>query len=143
MLSSQHKALLAVGVLVGTGTAIYLYTQNKRSHEKQQAPNEEEKIPPKQSTMSARFPASIKPAELDVVDFERLCRGDEQESKKLFAAATSNGFFFLRNHGVLSESESMYELAKTTFALPLPEKMKFDMGTTGGYFGYRYGFVVV
>lgn len=45
------------------------------------------------------------------------------------------GFFYLRNTHV--DSEFMFDLADEVFRLPLDEKMKYEMGSKGGYFGYK------
>lgn len=83
------------------------------------------------------FPASITPAELQVIDF-RLLIGDHNadESRRLFDAAQGCGFFLLKHHGV--DPEPMFTLSHSVLGqLPAEEKMKYDMGATGHYFGYR------
>ena len=81
------------------------------------------------------FPSDIVPAHLYEVDFKLLRQGDDTEAQKVFDAARGYGFFYLRNHDI--DSDFMFDLASQVFQLPLEEKMKYDMGTTGKYFGYK------
>ena len=57
------------------------------------------------------------------------------QANLVYKAATGYGFFYLQNHNV--DSKFMFDLAQQVFTLPLDEKMKYDMGTTGHYYGYK------
>jgi len=87
----------------------------------------EREIPP--------FPDDVPTADIWMVDFDQLAKGDPSEAKKVFDACRGYGFFYIKNHHV--DSDFMFDLANTVFKLPYEEKMKYDMGTTGGYFGYK------
>lgn len=41
----------------------------------------------------------------------------------------------LKNHGVDSEADQMFEMGAETMKLPLEEKMKFEQGDSGLSFG--------
>lgn len=69
------------------------------------------------------------------IDLRRLRDGDERERQRLMDVATGLGFFYLRHHGI--DSDFLFDISTRVFALSLEEKMKYDMGTTGNYFGYR------
>ena len=89
------------------------------------------------------FPTSTLPtATIHTIDFDLLSRDDPEQSALVHSAATGYGFFYLTNHHV--DHEFMFSLAQKVFDLPLPEKMKYDMGSTGHYYGYKRsgGFVV-
>lgn len=87
----------------------------------------EQEIPP--------FPDDVPTADISTVDFNLLAKGDKSQSETVFNAARGYGFFYIKNHHV--DSDFMFDLASTVFKLPTDEKMKYDMGTTGGYFGYK------
>lgn len=87
----------------------------------------ENQIPP--------FPSNIPTASISTVDFDLLAHGDQSQAKAVFDAARGYGFFYIKNHHV--DSDFMFDLANAVFKLPEEEKMKYDMGTTGGYFGYK------
>jgi isopenicillin N synthase-like dioxygenase len=87
------------------------------------------------STTTFPFPSDIPVADLHTVDFAELCRGSTIEARKANEAATGCGFFYLDQHGV--DYDFMFDLASKVFALPLAEKMKYEMGITGHYFGYK------
>eukprot|EP01126_Amoeba_proteus_P019370 TRINITY_DN19985_c0_g1_i1.p1 TRINITY_DN19985_c0_g1~~TRINITY_DN19985_c0_g1_i1.p1 ORF type:complete len:218 (+),score=41.30 TRINITY_DN19985_c0_g1_i1:154-807(+) len=69
------------------------------------------------------------------IDYEQLVQRCESESRKLFEACSGYGFFYLKYHKI--EHEDIFDLADRVFELPLKEKLVYDMGTTGGYFGYK------
>ena len=81
------------------------------------------------------FPSDIPGASISTVDFDLLEAGDEHQRDLVYQAATGSGFFYLANHHV--DSKFMFSLASQVFSLPLDEKMKYDMGTTGHYYGYK------
>lgn len=87
----------------------------------------EQSIPP--------FPHDVPTAEIYSVDFDKLSNGDAQEAQKVYEASTGYGFFYLSNTHI--DYDFMFDLANETFQLPLEEKMKYEMGNTGSYFGYK------
>ena len=87
----------------------------------------EHEIPP--------FPDDVPTANIVTVDFDLLKQGDQSQAKAVFDAARGYGFFYIKNHHV--DSDFMFDLANEVFKLPQEEKDKYDMGTTGGYFGYK------
>ena len=87
----------------------------------------EESIPP--------FPDNVPTADIYTVDFDKLNSGDKEEARKVFEASRGYGFFYLSNTHV--DYNFMFDLANETFKLPEDEKMKYEMGNTGSYFGYK------
>ncbi|KAK3708430.1 hypothetical protein LTR37_011526 [Vermiconidia calcicola] len=87
----------------------------------------EESIPP--------FPDDVPTADIYMVDFDQLSAGDEEEARKVFDASRGYGFFYLSNTHI--DFNFMFDVANETFRLPLDEKMKYEMGNTGRYFGYK------
>ncbi|EKM58766.1 uncharacterized protein PHACADRAFT_248843 [Phanerochaete carnosa HHB-10118-sp] len=83
------------------------------------------------------FPEDVPTHPLLVVDYELIKKGDQQEMDKLWEAATKLGFWYLRNHGVDEEADSMFEMGAETMRLPMEEKMKFEQGDDGVSFGYK------
>lgn len=87
------------------------------------------------STSFPPFPPHIKSATLTTVDFTRLLEHDTAEIEKLYKTACTDGFLYLKNHDI--DSSPVFELASPLFSLPTEEKMNYDMGSTGYYFGYK------
>jgi len=81
------------------------------------------------------FPDDVPIADISTVDFDLLSKGDTSEARAVYDAARGYGFFYVKNHHV--DSDFMFNLADSVFKLSYEEKMKYDMGTTGGYFGYK------
>ncbi|KAJ8590793.1 hypothetical protein M405DRAFT_815425, partial [Rhizopogon salebrosus TDB-379] len=63
--------------------------------------------------------------------------GDKEEEYRLWKAATTIGFWYLKNHGADQEVSDMFEMGAETMALPLEERMKFEQGDEGQSFGYK------
>ena len=61
--------------------------------------------------------------------------GDQDESRKVFDACRGFGFFYLTNTNI--DYNFMFDLAQDVFDLPLDTKMKYEMGNTGAYYGYK------
>ncbi|KAJ7910239.1 hypothetical protein B0H13DRAFT_2251305 [Mycena leptocephala] len=72
-----------------------------------------------------------------VVDYSLLVAGDQAEINKLWGAATSLGFWYLKNHGADELAEGMFRMADETMRLPMDEKLKFEQGDAGNSFGYK------
>ena len=87
----------------------------------------EKSIPP--------FPEDMPVADIYSVDYEKLKTGDQDEAKKVFEASRGYGFFYLSNTHI--DYNFMFDLAEETFNLPIDTKMKYEMGNTGSYFGYK------
>ncbi|KAF8901001.1 Clavaminate synthase-like protein [Gymnopilus junonius] len=84
------------------------------------------------------FPTDLPVQDLLVVDFRLLKAGDKEQADILWRAATTWGFWYLKNHNVNDFVESMFEMGKEVMALPFKEKMKYWQGNKGGSFGYRH-----
>ncbi|EIN05629.1 Clavaminate synthase-like protein [Punctularia strigosozonata HHB-11173 SS5] len=89
----------------------------------------EETMPP--------FPTNVTTHPLLVIDHARIVAGDEEEVDRLWHAATTLGFWYLKNHGVEEEVRRMFEMGRETMALPMEEKMKFEQGDSGMSAGYK------
>ena len=87
----------------------------------------EESIPP--------FPEDVPIADIYEVDFDALEAGDQEEARKVFEASRGYGFFYLSKTHI--DYNFMFDVANETFQLPLDEKMRYEMGNQGGYFGYK------
>ncbi|KAH0840761.1 oxidoreductase, 2OG-Fe(II) oxygenase family [Fonsecaea pedrosoi] len=81
------------------------------------------------------FPSDVPVADIATVDFDLLSQGDAEQARILLHSCQNYGFFYLSNHHV--DSRFMFNLADSVFSLPLDEKLKYDMGTTGHYYGYK------
>lgn len=81
------------------------------------------------------FPGDIPTADISTIDFDLLASGGQSQAKAVFEAARGYGFFYIKHHHV--DSDFMFDLASSIFRLPQEMKDKYDMGTTGGYFGYK------
>ncbi|KAH7924784.1 Clavaminate synthase-like protein [Leucogyrophana mollusca] len=83
------------------------------------------------------FPDDVRTHPLLIIDFERIKAGDREEIDTLWKAATSLGFWYLKNHGADEEVNGMFDMGAETMALPLEERMKFEQGDDGRSFGYK------
>ncbi|KAJ7130720.1 hypothetical protein C8R46DRAFT_1142228 [Mycena filopes] len=83
------------------------------------------------------FPNDVPTHPLLVVDYEKLLVKDEAEIEKLWSAATTLGFWYLKNHGADDLVEGMFEMAAETMLLPMEEKLKYEQGDGGNSFGYK------
>ncbi|KAI0751878.1 Clavaminate synthase-like protein [Daedaleopsis nitida] len=83
------------------------------------------------------FPKDVPTYPLVVVDFQLIQAGDVDEINRLFDAATTIGFWYLKNHGIGEEVDPMFDMGRETIALPLDEKLKYEMGDQGSSFGYK------
>ena len=81
------------------------------------------------------FPNNLPTADIHAIDFDALAAGSKTQSRLVHEAATGYGFFYLTNHHI--DHAFMFDLANAVFTLPQTEKNKYDMGTTGHYFGYK------
>ncbi len=81
------------------------------------------------------FPSDVPVADIATVDFDLLSQGDPEQARSLLHSCQNYGFFYLSDHHV--DSRFMFNLADAVFSLPLDEKLKYDMGTTGHYYGYK------
>jgi len=83
------------------------------------------------------FPTDVHTHPLLVIDYDLLRAGDPTELDRLWDAATSIGFWYLKNHGADQEVSDMFDMGAETMALPLEEKMKFEQGDDGQSCGYK------
>jgi len=87
----------------------------------------------KMPTAVPPFPSDVPVADIATIDFDLLCQGDEAQAVALLHSCQHYGFFYLSHHHV--DPQPMFDLAETAYALPLEEKLKYDMGSTGHYYG--------
>ncbi|KIW29087.1 uncharacterized protein PV07_04927 [Cladophialophora immunda] len=80
------------------------------------------------------FPSDVPVADIATVDFDLLAQGDAEQARILLHSCQNYGFFYLSNH---VDARFMFNLADGVFSLPLDEKLAYDMGTTGHYYGYK------
>ncbi|TRM63088.1 hypothetical protein BD626DRAFT_569149 [Schizophyllum amplum] len=83
------------------------------------------------------FPTDVPTHPLLVIDYARIKAGDKAEVDQLWKAATTLGFWYLKNHGVDAEADAMFKMGEDVMRLPLEEKMKFEQGDNGNSFGYK------
>ncbi|KAG6332155.1 hypothetical protein ID866_6936 [Astraeus odoratus] len=83
------------------------------------------------------FPEDVPTQSLPIIDYELVKTGDEAEIGRLWEAATTLGFWYLKNHGAEQEVKAMFDLGVEVFALPLEEKLKFEQGDGGRSCGYK------
>lgn len=84
------------------------------------------------------FPSELPVADLEVIDFELIKKGDVEEIDRMWEACTGVSFFYLKNTGI--DPQPMVDLAKATFAEKKEEKERFPQGDTRYTFGYKAGF---
>ncbi|KAG0694045.1 hypothetical protein DFH29DRAFT_815763 [Suillus ampliporus] len=83
------------------------------------------------------FPDDVRTHPLLVIDYKLIKAGDVEELNRLWEAATTLGFWYLKNHGADQEVSDMFDMGAETMALPLEERMKFEQGDQGQSFGYK------
>ncbi|KAE9406691.1 Clavaminate synthase-like protein [Gymnopus androsaceus JB14] len=83
------------------------------------------------------FPTNVPTHPLVVIDYQLIKNGDEKEMDMLWKAATSLGFWYLKNHGAEEDVENMFDMGAETMNLPMEEKMKYEQGDEGSSFGYK------
>ncbi|KAI5981657.1 hypothetical protein EDC04DRAFT_2885491 [Pisolithus marmoratus] len=83
------------------------------------------------------FPDDVPVHSLPAIDFELLKADNQAEIDRLWEAAVTLGFWYLKNHGAEQEVKAMFDLGTKAFALPLEEKLKYEQGDSGRSFGYK------
>ncbi|KDR78360.1 hypothetical protein GALMADRAFT_1315858 [Galerina marginata CBS 339.88] len=83
------------------------------------------------------FPADLPIRDLLVVDFKLLKAGDKAQANALWQAATTWGFWYLKNYEAEDCVEAMFKMGRETLVLPFEEKMKYWQGNKGASFGYK------
>ncbi|KAI6038494.1 hypothetical protein EDC04DRAFT_2868313 [Pisolithus marmoratus] len=83
------------------------------------------------------FPDNVPIHSLPTIDFELLKEGSQAEIDRLWEAAITHSFWYIKNHGAEQEVQAMFDLGAKTFGLPLEEKLKYEQGDTGRSFGYK------
>ncbi|KAG2141049.1 hypothetical protein DEU56DRAFT_870878 [Suillus clintonianus] len=81
------------------------------------------------------FPDNVRTHPLLIIDHELIKAGDKEEIDRLWEAATTLGFWYLKNHGSDQEVSDMFDMGAETLSLPLEERMKFEQGDDGQSFG--------
>ncbi|OAX31654.1 Clavaminate synthase-like protein [Rhizopogon vinicolor AM-OR11-026] len=83
------------------------------------------------------FPDDVRTHPFLIIDYELIKAGDKDEENRLWKAATTIGFWYLKNHGADQEVSDMFDMGAETMALPCEERMKFEQGDEGQSFGYK------
>ncbi|EPS98874.1 hypothetical protein FOMPIDRAFT_1024447 [Fomitopsis schrenkii] len=83
------------------------------------------------------FPDNVPTHPLLVVDYALLKAGNEEELDKFWTAATTLGFWYMKNHGADELVNEMFDMGEETMSLPFEEKIKFEQGDDGMSFGYK------
>ncbi|KAF7440296.1 hypothetical protein PC9H_000640 [Pleurotus ostreatus] len=83
------------------------------------------------------FPEDVPTHPLLTIDYNLIKGGDEKEKDRLFVAATTAGFWYLKNHGLDEELDEMFNLGIQVMKAPLPELMKYEQGDSGLSAGYK------
>ncbi|PPR01670.1 hypothetical protein CVT24_001499 [Panaeolus cyanescens] len=83
------------------------------------------------------FPDDLPTQDLLVIDWERLEGGDLEEEDRLWEAATTWGFWYLKNYKAEQFIEGMFQMGRETLALPFEEKMNYWQGNKGASAGYK------
>lgn len=95
-----------------------------------------DKLPP--------FPNDVLMVDLPHLSFSKLLSRDNGESKKLFEACRTHGFFLLDlqdtpdGETLLREAEKMFELNRAIHDLEMVEKMKFAFQPAKSLFGFVF-----
>ncbi|KAJ6512521.1 Clavaminate synthase-like protein [Mycena sanguinolenta] len=88
-------------------------------------------------TIIPPFPDNIPTHPLLVINYEHIKAGDKDEIERLWTAGKTLGFWYLKNYGIEEEVNGMFAMGAETMALPLEEKMRYEVGDEGGLFGYK------
>ncbi|KAH7886429.1 hypothetical protein F5I97DRAFT_2028978 [Phlebopus sp. FC_14] len=83
------------------------------------------------------FPDNVRTHPLLVIDYELIKARNSDEIERLWQAATTLGFWYLKNHGADNQVSDMFDMGAQTMALPLEEKLKYEQGDSGRSFGYK------
>ena len=95
------------------------------------------------------FPDNIPTAPLLRISLKKLLDQDTSEVDKVWKASQELGFFYLDLRDAVSASTSidgpafledvnaLFSLGERLFALPVPEKQKYDFADQGSYYGYK------
>jgi len=94
-------------------------------------------INPTDATDLPPFPDDVPTHPLLVIDYALIKERDPEETERLWTAATKLGFWYLKNHGVDEDVRGMFDMGAETMALPMEEKMKYEIGNEGLSFGYK------
>lgn len=107
------------------------------------------------------FPSNIPTAPLLKISLSNLLQKNASEEQKLYSACRDLGFFYLDlqsppstappdtgsagpGSALLSTSSQLFTLGQEIFALPLEEKLQYDLSSQNSYFGYKgYGAGVI
>ncbi|KAF8884276.1 Clavaminate synthase-like protein [Gymnopilus junonius] len=83
------------------------------------------------------WPEDVPTHPLLIIDYRLLRKKDPSEVDRLWEAATTLGFWYLKNHGADTAVAEMFDLGAAVMALPLEEMMKYEQGDQGESFGYK------
>lgn len=92
---------------------------------------------------SIPFPDDVCTAPLTTISLEKLIKSDEEEQGRIYDASKKIGFFYLdlqecpEGRALLQSANSLFDVARDVFDLPLTVKQEFDFAAEGKYFGYK------
>jgi hypothetical protein len=88
----------------------------------------------------APFPENLLVVPLTVISYAKLAAADPEEGRKLFQASKELGFFYLdlqhaseMEETLLSDVDSLFDMAPQFFAVPQEEKEKYDLTKNNGH----------
>jgi isopenicillin N synthase-like dioxygenase len=96
-----------------------------------------------QPSPSTPFPEDVECAPLVTLSLSRLLAGDVSEHSRLYAASKELGFFYLdlsgceQGSGLLDSANSLFDISRDFFDLPLATKRQYDFAGKAKYYGYK------
>jgi isopenicillin N synthase-like dioxygenase len=86
------------------------------------------------------FPENLLEVPLRAISYSRLAAADPEEEQELFQASKELGFFYLdlrnaskREETLLSDADSLFDIAPQFFAVSHEEKEKYDLTKNNGH----------
>lgn len=96
-----------------------------------------------QPSSSTPFPEDVECAPLVTIDLCRLLAGDTAEHSRLYSASRELGFFNLdlsgcqQGSGLQDSANSLFDISRNFFDLPLATKRQYDFAGKAKYYGYK------
>ncbi|EPQ57829.1 Clavaminate synthase-like protein [Gloeophyllum trabeum ATCC 11539] len=83
------------------------------------------------------FPDDIPTEQLSIIDYQLLLAGEPSEIEKLYHAAATQGFWYVKNHGMELLVNAMFRTAEKVLNLPLKDKLELLQRDHRGAHGYK------